>query len=117
MDWATVASYVDLSEELSLFDSSTSGAAGQPGDQGPGGQQDAQQQEHHGAEARAAAPATLPAQAAASQLQEGEGLFESPGWAAPSAERGSTGRRRAAALSALGCVCLQAAQQQGRDAA
>lgn len=105
VDWGTVASYVDLSEELSLFDSGASAVAsqrdGREGEERRKQQGPCQQVDLEG-EPQEAAAAPPPGLAAAAQLQQGEELFESPGWAAPSADSGSSSRRRAAALAALG---------------
>ncbi|PSC69954.1 Sodium hydrogen exchanger 7 [Micractinium conductrix] len=118
VDWAAVARYVDLSEELHLFDSSTS-AAGSAG-AGAGAQA--------GGGSGGGGPATAPSGPAAlvgrtssgraasgpastaslgsfqssEQMQRENGLFGSAGWAEPSSTCvGTPSSRRAAALAGL----------------
>lgn len=112
VDWGKVARFVDLSDELPLFEvpsRSPDGAAGggrsaEAGASAPqrvglraaGLQQDEQR--------RLAAGQHVAAAAGSATLQQGE-LFEAAGWAAPSfSAQGSARSRRAEALADLGWV-------------
>lgn len=109
VDWAKVASYVDLSDELPLFDAS---AAAAPASSGAPAAAIAPEpaQPTAAAEEEAAGAAESPRQLAALQraeapavaLAQQEELFESAGWAAPATPRGSARSRRAKALADLG---------------
>lgn len=130
VDWGKVARFVDLSEELTLFEGPGGGAAGGTGTSGgrgaaagapaldPSGpqqllaggsapQQDTQWAGQRGSEGRSSAPHQHAAVAGDAAAMREDELFESAGWAAPSlAAEGSARSRRAEALADLGWVCV-----------
>lgn len=108
VDWGKVARFVDLSDELQLFEGPSTSDGGGPGGSGPPcpgveGEPPAAGPEHGDSagqrEARQAAAAAQ--QAAAAVLQHDE-LFNAAGWAAPATPRGSAKSRRAEALADMG---------------
>lgn len=107
VDWAKVARFVDLSDELALFEGPVAGTSGtgtsgggtgavsEPAPAAPGLGEPPAGRERERSQLAAAQ------QAAAAALQHDD-LFDAAGWAAPCTPRGSAKSRRAEALADMG---------------